>query len=106
MSESRNFFQSYSAVMVGLVALLAGAAGVGMFLTLAGEGASTAAVAMAVVAGVGLAAGLGLLVVVFHRRGGLLRNRTSGEERTTYRQRYRRGHGNPTGPHPARGAPE
>ncbi len=86
-----QFLKSYSAVMTGLVALLVGAAGVGLFLTFTGEGAQTAAVAVAVVAGVGLTGGLSLLAVVFQRRGGLLRGRISGEQRATYRRRYRRG---------------
>lgn len=91
MTHLSQFLKSYSAVMVGLVTMLMGAASVGMFLAFAGEGASKAAGALAIIAFVALTAGIGLLVVVFHRRGGLLRGRVSDAERTMYRRQYRRG---------------
>ena len=87
----RKILKSYSAVMTGLVALLIGAAGVGLFLVFAGEGAVAWAGSTAVASAVILAGGLGLLVVVFHRRGGLLRSRVSREERAAYRKQYRGG---------------
>ena len=91
MAGSRGFLSSYAAVMIGLVSTLAGAAGVGLFLTSAGEGASARAWVLAFVTAMALAAGLGLLVVVARRRGGLLRGRVSGEERAVYRREYRTG---------------
>ena len=89
MTENRTFLESYSAVLVGLVLFLAGSAGLGVFLTLAAEGMSGGAVTVAILGALGLALGIGLLVVVFRRRGGLLRSRTSSAQRRRYRAEYR-----------------
>lgn len=91
MAEKREFLKSYPAVVTGLVALLAGAAALGTCLTLAGEDARRWAIVLAVAAVAGIGGGLGLLVVVFRRRGGLLRAHLSQEERVTYREDYRGG---------------
>lgn len=89
MAEKNTFLQSYPAVMTGLVLFLAGGAGLGVFLTLAGEGASTGAAIAGVLGAVVLALGTGLLVAVFRRRGGLLRARRSADSTDRYRQEYR-----------------
>lgn len=91
MREHSTFIRSYPAVLLGLVVFLAGSAGVGITLGLAGEGVQTAATTTAVISGIGLAAGLGFLVVVFRQRGGLLRGPHTDAERRRYRWRYRRG---------------
>lgn len=90
MADSHGFLGSYAALMIGLVSTLAGAAGVGLFLTVLGEGAPLRAVLLAGVTAVALAAGVGLLSVGARRRGGLLRARVSGEERAAYRREHRR----------------
>ncbi|MDY6995032.1 MAG: hypothetical protein SW019_00450 [Actinomycetota bacterium] len=84
-----RFLASYSAVLAGLVLLLLGGAGVGVFLTFAGEGASTGAAVVGVLGAVGLTLGIALLVMAVRRRGGLLRSRTSAADRARYRQEYR-----------------
>ena len=89
MTDKRAFLESYSAVLVGLVLFLAGSAGLGVFLTLVGEGMSAGAVTAGILGALGLAIGIGLLVVVFRRRGGLLRSRTSSAQRRRYRAEYR-----------------
>ena len=89
MTDDRAFLQSYSAVLVGLVLFLAGSAGLGIFLTMAGEGMSEGAVTAGIFGALGMAIGIGLLVVVFRRRGGLLRSRTSSAQRRRYRAEYR-----------------
>ncbi len=89
MTDKRAFLESYSAVLVGLVLFLAGGAGLGVFLTLVGEGMSAGAVTAGILGALGLALGIGLLVVVFRRRGGLLRSRTSSAQRRRYRAEYR-----------------
>ncbi|WP_422742186.1 hypothetical protein ACN27E_13840 [Mycobacterium sp. WMMD1722] len=91
VARSNEFLKSYPAVIIGLVALLAGAAAGGVSLTLAGEDADRWAVVLTVVAVAGIGGGLALLVVVFHRPGGLLRARTTDQERRTYRDDYRAG---------------
>lgn len=91
MRGLHRFLRSYAAVMLGLVAVLAGMAALGLFLGFAGEGASTSATVLAVVAVTTLTGGLSLLVATFHRRGGLLRARMSPEDRATYRREYRQG---------------
>lgn len=93
MTDKRAFLESYSAVLVGLVLFLAGSAGLGVFLTLAAEGMSGGAVTVAILGALGLALGIGLLVVVFRRRGGLLRSRTSPAQRRRYRAEYRKSPG-------------
>lgn len=93
MTDNRMFLESYSAVLVGLVLVLAGGAGLGVFLTLAGEGMSGGAVTAGVLGALGLTLGIGLLVAVFRRRGGLLRSRTSSAQRRRYRAEYRESSG-------------
>lgn len=95
MHDRQEFLKSYPAVVIGLVAVLMGAAGVGLFLSFAGDEVWEWAIIAAVVAVLMLGGGLGLLVVVFHRRGGLLRARVSREERAVYRAEYRRGEHEP-----------
>ena len=50
---------------------------------------SAGAVTAGILGALGLAIGIGLLVVVFRRRGGLLRSRTSSAQRRRYRAEYR-----------------
>lgn len=87
----RRLLRSYGAVVAGLIALLIGVGATGTFLAFAGEGATVRVVVLGAVATAGVGGGLAWLVVVFHRRGGLLRGRVTDEERAVYRHDYRGG---------------
>lgn len=86
-----RYLRSYPAVIVGLVVLLSGVAAAGIALTLAGRHAPVWATAFGSGAAFGVVGGLSALVVVFHRRGGLLRSRVSTRERRVYRTVHRDG---------------
>lgn len=91
VADRSDFLKSYPAVMTGLVVLLAGAAAGGISLTFAGADVRLWAIVFGVLAVAGIGGGIGLLVTVFGRRGGLLRARVTRRERTLYREEYREG---------------